>query len=60
MQKRLYGIEHDADKRLLMGDDLKDSSDRFYGNSQLQAEGCDHGTFVAGVIAGQGIKIKLP
>lgn len=23
MQKRLYGIEHDADKRLLMGDDLK-------------------------------------
>ncbi|WP_270489104.1 S8 family serine peptidase [Bacteroides finegoldii] len=55
MQKRLYGIEHDADKRLLMGDDLKNPSDRFYGNSLLQAKGCDHGTFVAGVIAGQGI-----
>ena len=58
MRKRLNGIEHDADKRLLMGDNLKDSSDRFYGNSQLQAEGCEHGTFVAGVIAGQGINDK--
>lgn len=38
-----------------MGDDLKNPSDRFYGNSLLQAKGCDHGTFVAGVIAGQGI-----
>lgn len=56
MKKRIYGIEHDADKRLLMGDDLKNPEDRFYGNSTLQVDGCDHGTFVAGVIAGQGIK----
>jgi len=56
MKKRLYGIEHDADKRLLMGDDMKNPADRFYGNATLQVEGCDHGTFIAGVIAGQGVK----
>ena len=56
MKKRLHGIEHDADKRLLMGDDLKDPADVYYGNPCLQADGCEHGTFVAGVIAGQGIK----
>jgi len=55
IRTRIEGIEKDSDKRLLMGDDLKDETDRFYGNNCLQAEGCDHGTFVAGVIAGQGI-----
>ena len=55
MKKRIDGIENDADKRLLMGDDLKNPKDCFYGNPVLQVEGCDHGTFVAGVIAGQGI-----
>ncbi len=55
MRKRIDGIENDTDKRLLMGDNLKDESDIFYGNNILQAEGCDHGTFVAGVIAGQGV-----
>ena len=55
MKKRIDGIENDADKRLLMGDDLKDPEDCFYGNPILQVEGCDHGTFVAGVIAGQGV-----
>lgn len=54
MKKRIDGIEHDADKRLLMGDDMTDPEDRCYGNATLQVEGCDHGTFVAGVIAGQG------
>lgn len=56
MKKRIDGIENDADKRLLMGDDLKNPEDRFYGNPTLQVDGCEHGTFVAGVIAGQGIK----
>lgn len=56
MKKRLHGIEHDADKRLLMGDDLKNPDDVYYGNTCLQVEGCEHGTFVAGIIAGQGIK----
>lgn len=55
MKKRIDGIENDADKRLLMGDDLKNPEDCFYGNPVLQVEGCEHGTFVAGVIAGQGV-----
>lgn len=58
MQTRLEGIEKDPDKRLLMGDDLKDASDIYYGNPCLDVEGCEHGTFVAGVIAGQGIGEK--
>ena len=51
MGQRIRGIEHDADKRLLMGDDMNDARDRFYGNATLTIEGCDHGTFVAGIIA---------
>lgn len=54
MQRRIYGIEHDADKRLMMGDNLKDENDTRYGNSCLTADGCDHGTFVAGIIGGRG------
>lgn len=54
MKKRIHGIEHEADKRLLMGDDLKNEKDTRYGNACLTAEGCDHGTFVAGVIGGRG------
>lgn len=54
MEKRLWGIENEKDKRLLMGDDLKDFQDRFYGNPVLQVEGYEHGTFVASVIAGKG------
>lgn len=57
MEKRIESIEGVADKRLLMGDDLKNGDDIYYGNSCLQASesDCEHGTFVAGVIAGQGI-----
>lgn len=55
MQSRLDGIEKNPDKRLLMGDDLKNASDIHYGNSCLDVEGCEHGTFVAAVIAGQGL-----
>jgi len=52
MEKNIYSIEHDQDKRLLMGDDMNDANDRFYGNPTLTVDGCGHGTFVAGVIAG--------
>ncbi len=55
MGERIDGIEHTPDKRLLMGDDLKNPDDIYYGNPCLQADGCDHGTFVASVIAGQGV-----
>jgi cell wall-associated protease len=53
MARRIYGIEHDADKRLLMGDDMNNPDDRFYGNNKLNIEGHEHGHFVATVIAGQ-------
>ncbi len=56
MAKRIYGIEHDEDKRLLIGDDLTDANDRYYGNATLTIEGCDHGTFVAGIIAGDALQ----
>ncbi|MBO1364309.1 S8 family serine peptidase [Prevotella sp. A2931] len=52
MEKRIYGIEHDKDKRLLLGDDMDDADDRFYGNNTLNVDGMDHGNFVAGVVAG--------
>lgn len=54
MRRRIDGIEKDSDKRLLMGDDLTDADDRFYGNNILTIDGCYHGTFVAGVVAAQG------
>jgi len=53
MERRIWGIEHDKDKRLLMGDDMTNAEDRFYGNNTLTIDGCDHGTFVASIIAGQ-------
>lgn len=56
MKQRLQGIENDPDKRLLMGDNLEDFADRLYGNPLLQIDGYEHGTFVAGLIAGQGVK----
>lgn len=53
MSQRINGIEHDTDKRLLMGDDLTNAKDMFYGNAILTTTDADHGTFVAGVIAGK-------
>ena len=52
MAKNIHSIEHDQDKRLLMGDNMDDADDRYYGNPTLTIEGCEHGTFVAGVIGG--------
>ena len=52
MAKNIHGIENDQDKRLLMGDNMDDAEDRYYGNATLTIEGCEHGTFVAGVIGG--------
>jgi dipeptidyl aminopeptidase/acylaminoacyl peptidase/subtilisin family serine protease len=55
MEKNIYSIEHDKDKRLLMGDDMNDANDRYYGNPTLTIDGCEHGTFVAGIIGGDAI-----
>ena len=52
MAANIHSIEHDQDKRLLMGDNMDDADDRYYGNPTLTVEGCEHGTFVAGVIGG--------
>gem|GEM_PF-51799 len=54
MNRRIEGIEKDQDKRLLIGDDLEDFDDIRYGNNNIAVEGCEHGTFVAGIIAGEG------
>ena len=54
MKTRIDGIENAEDKRLLMGDDLENASDKYYGNNTLTVEGCEHGTFVAGVVGGNG------
>ena len=54
MKTRIDGIENAEDKRLLMGDDLENASDMYYGNNTLTVEGCEHGTFVAGVVGGNG------
>lgn len=53
MARRIYGIEHDKDKRLLMGDDMLDATDLHYGNGNVSVEGFEHGNFVASVVAGQ-------
>lgn len=52
-QTRIKSIEADKDKRLLMGDDIHDASDRFYGNPDIMCDDYFHGTFVAGIIAAQ-------
>ncbi len=39
------------DGRSVVGDDPSDINDRNYGNSDVKGPRCDHGTFVAGVIA---------
>lgn len=52
-RKRIHGIEFDPDKRLLMGDNIHDGKDCFYGNNNVMCDDYYHGTFVAGVIAAQ-------
>ena len=54
MKTRIDGIENAADKRLLMGDNMGDANDIYYGNNTLTVDGCDHGTFVAGIVGGNG------
>ena len=51
MEKRLSGLEHDPDKRTLLGDRMEDATSRHYGNGNVSAPGADHGTFVSSVIA---------
>ncbi len=59
IKNRIHGIEHDTDKRLLIGDEMHDEMDIFYGNPNLQVDGFEHGTTVAGVTSGVYPKAKL-
>ena len=42
MAKNIHSIEHDQDKRLLIGDNMDNADDRYYGNPTLTIEGCEH------------------
>lgn len=54
IRSRVEGIERDIDKRTLLGDDLSNGEDRYYGNANIGGKGSEHGTFVASIIGGAG------
>lgn len=45
-----YNYNIDFDDRALIGDNIDDYSDRFYGNSDVEGPDALHGTHVAGII----------
>ena len=47
-----YGLDPDFDPRDIVGDDYADGGERLYGNRDVTGPGPDHGTHVAGIIAG--------
>ena len=47
-----YGLDPDFDPRDIVGDDFADGDERFYGNADVMGPRADHGTHVAGIIAG--------
>lgn len=47
-----YRYNIDFDPRDIVGDDYEDVSERNYGNSDVKGPDYDHGTHVAGIIAG--------
>lgn len=56
-----YNLNTEFDPRGIIGDDYKNSSERYYGNSDCMGPGALHGTHVAGIIAANrtnGIGIK--
>jgi subtilisin family serine protease len=46
-----YNLNLDFDPRPIIGDDYKNSSERYYGNPDCMGPGALHGTHVAGIIA---------
>lgn len=55
-----YGYNPDFDPRSIVGDNYEDTSERFYGNTDVTGPDASHGTSVSGVIAavrGNGIGI---
>lgn len=45
-----YHLNKDYNSRHIVGDNYEDSSERFYGNSDVKGPDADHGTHVAGII----------
>ncbi len=54
IEQRLKSVEDGVDKRTLLGDDMTNGEDRFYGNNKIKGEGLEHGTLVASFVAGAG------
>lgn len=47
-----YGLDTEFDPRDVVGDDYADGEDRMYGNPDVTGPSADHGSHVAGIIAG--------
>lgn len=47
----LYGYNEDYNPRSIVGDDINNPNERFYGNADVKGPDADHGTHVAGIIA---------
>jgi cell wall-associated protease len=47
-----YGYNTDFDSRLIVGDVYSDLNNRYYGNNDVKGPEAEHGTHVAGIIAG--------
>lgn len=47
----MYGYNLEFDPRHIVGDDYKNSAERFYGNADVEGPDGEHGTHVAGIIA---------
>jgi len=47
----LYYYNPDYDPRPIVGDNYEDSSERYYGNNDVEGPDASHGTHVAGIIA---------
>lgn len=50
--RRRYGLDPDFDPRDIVGDDFGDGMQRTYGNGDVTGPNADHGSHVAGIIAG--------
>ena len=48
--KQKYGLNPDFDPRMIVGDDLANTAERRYGNSDVMGPDAKHGTHVAGII----------
>ncbi|HXB39201.1 MAG TPA: S8 family serine peptidase [Bacteroidia bacterium] len=50
-----YNLNTEFDPRAIIGDDYKNSSEKYYGNNDCKGPGASHGTHVAGIIAANRI-----